>query len=104
MAKTATSRALKRPKLKQTIADGPGMAAPADLARRLTTDRLKRKLTWPAYAAFLGLKLSTVYKIARGATTKPHDLTLVQIEERLAIPTAEGAADAVVSSGQQRPE
>jgi hypothetical protein len=67
-------------------------------------------MTWPAYAQFLGFKQSTIYKIASGATTRPHEFTVADIEAKLAqlaadaVTTAEGAADAVVSSGQRHTE
>lgn len=54
----------------------------ATLPDRLRTDRLRRKLTWPAYADLLGVKLSTLNKMVRGVH-KPSQLTVVQIEERL---------------------
>lgn len=64
-------------------------------------------MTWPKYAEFLGQNLSTVYKIASGATTRPHELTVDEIEQRLAQAdgqaTAEGATREVVSSGQFNP-
>jgi hypothetical protein len=61
-------------------------------------------MTWPAYSQWIGVKLSTIYKIAQGATGKPHELTLDLIERKLAEPVAgkpaeSGAADEVVSGG-----
>lgn len=105
MAKTTISRALKDKRPKSTVGGAATDPVLAALGKRLKQDRVQRRMTWQAYAAFLGVKLSTVYKIATGATTKPQELTLAQIEDRLAIPvTAEGAADAVVSGGQRHPE
>lgn len=56
------------------------------LAERVQKDRRARKMTWPRYAAFLEMPVSTIYKIARGRITKPHDLTLDQINGKLALP------------------
>lgn len=107
---TTTKRDLPGTDGPATMADTDGAVPKESLAKRLNADRLKRRMTWPAYAQFLGVKLSTVYKIATEKTTKPHELTVAQIEERIQLPvspaatTAEGAADAVVSSGQRHPE
>ncbi len=85
---------------------GSKVTANQDLAARLRADRVRRRMTWPAYAQFMGMQLSTIYKIASGATKKPHELTVAELEAKLAgtSNTAEGAADAVVSSGQRHPE
>lgn len=101
MGKNTTSSALKKATSGTTVNGADGVAA---LAERLTADRLKRKLTWPNYANHLGEKLSTIYKIASGATTRPHALTMARIIEKLDGTPAEGAADAVVSGGQRHPE
>lgn len=104
MAKSTTSRGLKKTRTKPTLAASRGVAAPGDLASRLNADRIKRRMTWPVYADHLGVKLSTVYKIAKRATTRPHETTVAQIEERLAeTEKAEGARE-VVPSGQRQPE
>lgn len=80
-------------------------AVPGDLASQLNTDRMDRGMTWPNYAQHLGFKLSTIYKIARRATTRPHETTVHKITKRLAeISAAEGAAREVVPSGQRHPE
>ena len=61
-------------------------------------------MTWPVYAQWMGVKLSTIYKIAQGATGKPHELTLDLIETKLKEPVrvgpaAEGGADNAVVPG-----
>jgi len=57
-----------------------------DLARRVCADRVARRMTWPDYAAFLGLSQSAIYKIARGKISRPHDLTVANIEAKLQTP------------------
>jgi hypothetical protein len=87
-----------------------GAAGVAALAKRINDDRVKRRMTWPVYADFMGVKMATLYKIATGVTTRPHAITMAIIEEKMAQPAtttptpAEGAADAVVSGGQRHPE
>lgn len=39
---------------------------PEGLRELLRADRIQRRMTWPAYAQFLGVKLSTLHKIATG--------------------------------------
>lgn len=53
------------------------------LAAELQRDRVARGLTWPAYAVWLEEKQSTVYKIAMGATFRPHELTISRIQKKL---------------------
>lgn len=48
----------------------------------LRTDRVRRRLSWPAYARLLGLKESTLYKIARGYHV-PREVTEAIIWDRL---------------------
>lgn len=43
-------------------------------------------MTWPVYAEFMGMKLSTLYKIAKGRVRRPHELTLDAISEKLQLP------------------
>lgn len=74
---------------------------PRRLAADVRRDRIKRKMTWPVYADFLGVPLTTLYKLAKGYTNRPHELTLDLIRERLAgrqaeDTTAEGAGREVV--------
>lgn len=108
MAKNTISSGLKKAKRKQTLPPAGSVAATGNLAERLNTDRINRRttkgkrMTWPEYALFLGVKLSTVYKIAKGSTTRPHETTVAQIEDRLA-EAGEGASE-VVPSGQRQPE
>jgi hypothetical protein len=59
------------------------------LGELLKADRLKRKnakgkvgMSWPEYAAFLGMPMTTVYKIAQG-THSPREVTAARIRERL---------------------
>lgn len=75
------------------------------LADLLKQDRLDRQLTYPEYAAFLDVKLSTLHKIMNQKTRKPHDLTLAQIQKKLtrakpaADPMDEPVADPVADPG-----
>lgn len=52
------------------------------LAGCIRRDRLALKLSWPDYAARMGVPLATIYKIARGDTKHPHELTIQIITER----------------------
>lgn len=52
------------------------------LGRLLKKDRLQRRLSWPAYAKLLGLKESTLYKIAQGYH-QPREITDAIIRDRL---------------------
>jgi hypothetical protein len=78
MTKTTTSRGLQsaRPKRKVAV---PG---PVGLAEELRADRLERRLTWPKYATLLGVKLSTLHKIAMGVH-KPTELTEAIIRDTI---------------------
>ncbi len=58
----------------------------ADLAARIKADRIRRRMSWPEYAEFMGVKQSTLYKIADGRTTRPHDTTVADIEDKLKRP------------------
>lgn len=58
----------------------------AQLAKRIERDRLDRRMTWPAYAAWMGLPQSTIYKIAMGRTPRPHQLTVETILAKLKEP------------------
>lgn len=53
------------------------------LTRILREDRVRRRLSWPAYAKLLGLKESTLYKIAQGYH-QPREITEAIIRDRLA--------------------
>lgn len=55
-----------------------------DLREKLKADRLERQLTWKAYAALLQVAESTVNKICREYTARPHETTVAKIEKRLA--------------------
>ena len=61
------------------------------LASRIKADRRKRRMSWPAYAEWMGVKMSTIYKIAQGRTDRPHELTVDLIEAKLAEPLPEAA-------------
>lgn len=65
------------------VAAGTLPADPQQLADLIKKDRVARRMTWPAYAEFLGVKLSTIYKIAQGRVRKPHELTLADISAKL---------------------
>lgn len=56
------------------------------LVDRIKADRLDRKMTWKPYALFLGIKFPTLMKIIRNVTVNPSELTVSQIEERIALP------------------
>jgi predicted transcriptional regulator len=60
-----------------------GVMASSELQRLVVRDRIARKMTWPVYAQFLGVPMATVYKIARGTHTKPHELTVATILEKI---------------------
>lgn len=66
----------KRPQT-ELIRDPDGLK---DLVRE---DRIRRRMTWPVYAEFLGVKLSTLHKIATGVH-KPSELTEAIIRDTLA--------------------
>jgi len=63
----------------------------AALARRLKADRIARRMRWKAYAEFLGVKMSTLQKIVRLVTDQPQELTVAQLEQRMAIPVGDEA-------------
>lgn len=97
--KTTTSSGLPagkgRGKVRSSAGDVAAGTLPADpqqLADLIKNDRIARRLTWPRYAEFLGVKLSTIYKIAKGRVQRPHELTLAVISDRL-FPKTEGGAD-----------
>lgn len=48
----------------------------------LRQDRIRRRMTWPKYADFLGVHLSTLHKIAMGVH-KPTELTEAIIRDTL---------------------
>lgn len=90
--------------LHQEHGDGK-FSTPEQLAAAIRKDRRARKMTWPAYATWIGVKLSTIYKISRGATRLPHELTMDTILEKWAAEPIEGGASSeVVPSGQRHPE
>jgi DNA-binding transcriptional regulator YiaG len=67
-----------------TAGDAAGAPAPDSmtveaLARLIETDRLDRGLSWPKYAAFLGIPQATVYKISRQVRNRPHQTTIAKI-------------------------
>lgn len=74
------------------VAAGTLPADPQQLAELIRKDRVSRRMTWPKYAEFLGVKMSTIYKIAKGRVRRPHELTLGAISDRL-FPKSEGGAD-----------
>jgi hypothetical protein len=57
-----------------------------NLRKRIGRDRLDRRMTWPEYAQWMGVKQSTLYKIWDGRTARPHELTVQQIEDKLKEP------------------
>lgn len=62
--------------------DPAGVSA-EQLTQIVRTDRIARRMTWPAYGAFLGVPHTTIYKIGMGRVGRPHELTKVQILERI---------------------
>ena len=59
------------------------------LAEILKADRVQRTnakgeigMSWPEYAEFLGVKMTTVYKIAQGVHT-PRETTVARIKAKL---------------------
>jgi hypothetical protein len=55
-----------------------------ELANLIRADRLARsgqgqRMSWPAYARFMGIAQSTIYKIAQGRVERPHETTVDQI-------------------------
>lgn len=63
-----------------------------EFRERLRADRLKRRLTWQAYAILLGVSQSTLNKIVQSVTDQPHELTVAKITDRLDQLAAEDAA------------
>lgn len=55
---------------------------PNSLQAIVRRDRIRRRMTWPAYAQFLGVHLSTLHKIATGVH-RPSELTEAIIREAL---------------------
>lgn len=53
------------------------------LVERLKADRLDRRLSWEKYAALLDVPISTLAKMARGATKRPHETTIAWLEKQL---------------------
>jgi hypothetical protein len=56
---------------------------PDSLQAVIRKDRIRRRMTWPVYAKFLGVHLSTLHKIATGVH-RPSELTEAVIREALA--------------------
>jgi transcriptional regulator with XRE-family HTH domain len=54
------------------------------LGARLRADRLARRLSWEKYAKLLDVPLSTLGKITRGVSKRPHETTLAHLERKLA--------------------
>lgn len=55
---------------------------PEGLRALIRADRVRRRMTWPVYADFLEMSVSTIYKIATGVHT-PTEITEAIIRERL---------------------
>lgn len=53
------------------------------LAKLLSEDRITRRMTWPAYAEFLGVPMATIYKISRGVRGRVHELTRATIIDKI---------------------
>ncbi len=69
---------------KKTKANGPITLPDLESLRaRLVADRLRRGMTWQEYAKLLGVGFTTLNRIARGQSKKPHDTTVYQIVSRL---------------------
>jgi hypothetical protein len=61
---------------------GDPIRDPDGLKALIRADRIRRRMTWPVYAEFLGVKLSTLHKIATGVH-RPSELTEAIIRETL---------------------
>ncbi len=68
-----------------------------NLAAQVTQDRLDRRMSWPEYAAWIGIKQTTIYKIARGKTPTPHATTVEQIRVKLREPVILAGAAAAMA-------
>lgn len=89
MALTTTAGGLKRKtgagkvgvlaRVRKALAGDTGPDGVRTLIRQ---DRLRRRMTWPAYADFLGVRLSTLHKIATGVH-RPSELTEAIIRDTL---------------------
>ena len=55
---------------------------PEGLRALIRADRVRRRMTWPTYADFLGVHLSTLHKIATGVH-KASEITEAIIREAL---------------------
>ncbi|MGE0430522.1 MAG: hypothetical protein AB7P11_21170 [Hydrogenophaga sp.] len=55
----------------------------AALVDRLKADRLARRMSWDKYAKLLDVPISTLAKMARGQTKRPHDTTIAWLEQQL---------------------
>lgn len=78
-----------------------------DLVEALRRERLRRGLSWAAYAKALDVSLETLYKLAGPSRTtrRPHDTTVAMFQRKLDVltgadtTTPAGGADEVVSAG-----
>jgi len=79
----------KKPETERTpIRLDPDKRDPEELRAAIKADRVRRRMTWPVYAEFLGLSVSTIYKIATGVHT-PTEITESVIREKLNASPAE---------------
>ena len=56
----------------------------AALREQLRADRVARRMTWARYAAHLEVPLSTLNKLVRNVTRRPHELTVSWLVQKLA--------------------
>lgn len=80
---------------------------PRALAQLIRRDRLARGMSWPKYAAFLSVEgkaigQATVYKIARGSVSRPHETTVNQILNRVRAVPAPATPAAPAETGADR--
>lgn len=93
---TTTKRGLPKTPKRRTLLDrARGVLSPKPTKRRfddldpdslqavIRADRIRRRMTWPEYAKFLGVHLSTLHKIGTGVH-QASELTEAVIRDRLA--------------------
>lgn len=54
------------------------------LVEALKADRLARRMSWAKYAKLMDVPISTLSKMATGATKRPHETTISWLEQKLA--------------------
>lgn len=92
---TATKRGLKKAPKRSLLDRARGVLSPKPTVRKfdnlepdslqavIRADRIRRRMTWPEYAKFLGVHLSTLHKIGTGVH-QASELTEAIIRDKLA--------------------